>query len=201
MESLAFCFVSLVSGYVLGAFLPSYFKKKGENLATKEDIAELTKTAKEIEAKIDEGVWGRQRQWELKREVVLGAASRLAEAYDSLTSFGSAVKVSQGEDAKEWEKPLSEVTTRWVSANATLDETLLVIQIVCEEKTINVCNAFRKIAVDFAKKIALGDFGGVDDSILLLNLSLSAARNALREELGISPLPTPESRESSESNS
>jgi hypothetical protein len=35
-----------------GAYLGSYLKKKGENLATKEDIAELTRATKEIEAKI-----------------------------------------------------------------------------------------------------------------------------------------------------
>lgn len=35
-------FVSFFAGLLLGKFLPSYFSKKGENLATKEDISEIT---------------------------------------------------------------------------------------------------------------------------------------------------------------
>jgi len=33
---------------LLRAYLPSYFKKKGENLATKEDIAEITKQIEQV---------------------------------------------------------------------------------------------------------------------------------------------------------
>ncbi len=70
--------VSLVLALIVGAFLPAYFKKKGENLATKEDFSELkaqtaalAQTTKEIESKIDDQVWNRQRHWELKRDALL----------------------------------------------------------------------------------------------------------------------------------
>jgi hypothetical protein len=72
-------FVSLIASLIIGSFLPSYFRKKAENLATKEDIAELTKTAKEIEAKIDEKMWDRQRQWEMKREALLEGGRAIAD--------------------------------------------------------------------------------------------------------------------------
>ena len=39
--------LSLLFGY-LGVFFKSYSKKKGENLATKEDIAEITKKIEEV---------------------------------------------------------------------------------------------------------------------------------------------------------
>lgn len=35
-------FIGLLFGLILGSFLPKYFSKKGENLATKEDISEIT---------------------------------------------------------------------------------------------------------------------------------------------------------------
>lgn len=42
MENLFFAFVGLLFGLLINSFLPKYFGKKGENLATKEDISEIT---------------------------------------------------------------------------------------------------------------------------------------------------------------
>ena len=67
-----------------GAYLGAYLRKKGENLATDEDIEKLddqvrvvTTTAKEIEAKISDELWNRQKRWELKREVLFEASRSL----------------------------------------------------------------------------------------------------------------------------
>src|ERR1700733_10960347 len=74
-----------------GSFIGSYSKKKGENLATKEDFrelkaqtAELRQATKEIESKIEDQVWDRQRQWELKRDAVLGVIQALSATEDAL---------------------------------------------------------------------------------------------------------------------
>jgi hypothetical protein len=68
-----------------GAFLGFYLKKKGENLATHEDIDRLndqvrvvTTTTKEIEAKISGDLWDRQKQWELKRDALFEATRCIA---------------------------------------------------------------------------------------------------------------------------
>lgn len=42
IHDMASIFVSLIIGFLFGSFLPKYFSKKGENLATKEDISEIT---------------------------------------------------------------------------------------------------------------------------------------------------------------
>jgi hypothetical protein len=62
---------------ILVGYLTGYAKKKGENRAIHEDLGKLTdqvaavtKTAKEIEAKISSDLWDRQKRWELKREVL-----------------------------------------------------------------------------------------------------------------------------------
>jgi hypothetical protein len=51
-------FLIVVFAFLLGLFirefLPGYFRKKGENLATKEDIAELTKLQKGVEHQFNE---------------------------------------------------------------------------------------------------------------------------------------------------
>jgi hypothetical protein len=73
----------------LAAYLGSYLKKKGENLATHEDIDKLlaqvtavTQATKEIEAKISVDVWERQKKWEIKKDALLEAVKELAIAED-----------------------------------------------------------------------------------------------------------------------
>jgi hypothetical protein len=69
MDFLPILVTAVVAG--AGAYLGSYLKKKGENLATHEDVdklvaqvAAVTETTKQIESKISHDVWERQRKWE-----------------------------------------------------------------------------------------------------------------------------------------
>src|SRR5258708_5441631 len=70
-----------------GAYFGSYLKKKGENLATHEDINRLvdqvsavTKATKEIETKISNEVWERQTRWEVQKAAVLETLRDLASS-------------------------------------------------------------------------------------------------------------------------
>jgi uncharacterized protein YoxC len=72
----------LVTAVVAGgsAYFGSYLKKKGENLATHEDVdklvgqvAAVTQATKEIEAKISNDLWERERKWETKRDTLFEA--------------------------------------------------------------------------------------------------------------------------------
>src|SRR5208282_4811332 len=87
---------TLVSGGV-GLYLGAYLKKKGENLATHEDVDKLveqvravTTTTKEIEAKVSGEAWNRQRRWELKRGVLLEGAKKFAVWLDAFFALVSA---------------------------------------------------------------------------------------------------------------
>jgi hypothetical protein len=86
---------ALIVGF--GFYIRSYLIKKGEDLATKEDFkdlrsqtAELRRATKEIETKIDDQIWNRQRQWEMKKEIFLEAARAVAEADAALATTVSA---------------------------------------------------------------------------------------------------------------
>src|SRR5277367_6744106 len=90
----------------LGGFLAGYLKKKGENLATHEDISKVlvevratTQATKEIEAKISSEVWDRQKRWELKREVLLKILDKLSTAKTALTALYAHYKTEK--DATE----------------------------------------------------------------------------------------------------
>ncbi|MGH9599460.1 MAG: hypothetical protein ACRD27_06320 [Terracidiphilus sp.] len=77
-----------------GAYLGAYLKRKGENLATKQDIGELTKTTEEIKAKISDDVWDRQKQWEMRRDAILEANRAMHELDTALARFDSAHRSS-----------------------------------------------------------------------------------------------------------
>lgn len=80
---LALGLTTLVSAFV-GSYLASYLKKKGENLATHEDIDKLvdqvravTTATKEIEERIESSIWSKQRHWEMKRDALFASVQAL----------------------------------------------------------------------------------------------------------------------------
>jgi hypothetical protein len=82
--------LGLIAGFFVKS-LTAYSEEKGKNLATKEDFndlkeqtRELTHATKEIEAKIDDQVWNRQRQWEMKKEIFIEATRVVAKADETL---------------------------------------------------------------------------------------------------------------------
>lgn len=89
---------TLGSAFV-GSFLAAYLKKKGENLATHEDIDKLVdqiEATKKIEARIADDYWGRQKRWELQREIVLEALDRIAELQGESTKLTAATIAGRG---------------------------------------------------------------------------------------------------------
>lgn len=99
--------LSLAGGW-LGAYLGAYLKKKGENLATHEDIDKLvdqvravTQTTKEIEAKISDEVWNRQKRWEIKRDAIFEVVRALGDLEVALGRLISIYRVSVGKEQLE----------------------------------------------------------------------------------------------------
>jgi hypothetical protein len=95
-------FLTTTAGGWLGAFLGAYFKKKGENLATHEDINLLvhqvqavTTATQEIEAKISNEVWSRQRRWELRRDIMLQVVDGLSDASGDLAALTAGALLSE----------------------------------------------------------------------------------------------------------
>lgn len=77
---------------LVGGFLKSYLSKKGDNLATKEDIRDLvaqmklmTRTAEEIKTEASDAAWDRQKRWELKRDTVFETARKVADETEAMT--------------------------------------------------------------------------------------------------------------------
>src|ERR1700675_361379 len=95
MQYLMWGLTTLVGAFI-GSFLAGYLKKKGENLATHEDISKLvdqvravTTATKEIETKMSSDVWDRQKRWELRRDVIFEMARRTGRVMEALARLHS----------------------------------------------------------------------------------------------------------------
>jgi hypothetical protein len=129
---------ALASGF--GGYFGSYLKKKGENLATHEDLDKLvkqveatTEATKRIEASISNDVWDRQRHWELKKEAVFEVMRALGKADETL-HFASVAEVEarKPDNAGRFEQIKTESWDSFYSAIDDFDRKRALALIVCE---------------------------------------------------------------------
>lgn len=193
MEKLIALALTTLVGAFIGSYLASYLKKKGENLATHEDLDKLveqvravTTTTKEIEAKISTSVWDRQKRWEMKRDVLFEATKRLVAVQNALRALESAYQVHRqrerrGEavslDAKE------QAGAKWMDVSRIFDETCLLMGVACGKEVKDACDDVR----EFAGRIALGIYNEnleiYAKSVHELAKKSFAAMHAIRKEL------------------
>lgn len=117
-----------------GAYLGSYLKKKGENLATKEDFNELkeqtrqlTQTTKETEAKIADRIWNKQRQWEMKRDVISDIMKRVGVLNKALNEL----YITCGPHSQANDEERTNCYDRWFKERLDLDEERSSAKILC----------------------------------------------------------------------
>lgn len=113
-QGLILWFLVTLVGSFGGAWFGAYFKKKGENFATHEDIDKLvdqvkavTTATKQIEAKISDEVWDRQKRWEVKRDALIDGVKKLSALVDG----DEEARAYVGERAKEWNDAAVEFET------------------------------------------------------------------------------------------
>src|SRR5712691_1923628 len=70
--------VSLAGGWV-GAYFGAYFREKGKNLATREDLDRITRVTEEIRTQMSGDLWVRQRRWEVKLETYRTLLRQISE--------------------------------------------------------------------------------------------------------------------------
>jgi hypothetical protein len=66
LVSVLFMSMAFLLGLLIREFMPGYFRKKGENLATKEDIAEITRLQKTVEHRFNELIENSKQQHALR---------------------------------------------------------------------------------------------------------------------------------------
>jgi hypothetical protein len=185
-------------GSAFGAYLAGYMKKKGEHLATHEDIdkltdqvAAVTKTTKEIEAQIASGLWDRQKRWELKREVLFEATKRLAAVDDALNTYSSALRLELNKqvqkDSSAWLEEKLGILAKWSKASTAFDETKLFVGVVCGKETRDAVDALWEVVTRIGKGISK-DVTVYENARPEIYKKLLTVREAIRKELGIDAL-------------
>ena len=74
---------SLVVGWFIGSFFPSYFSEKGKNLATKEDIGKITTKIEEVKAALGSRLHIHQVRYEHEFKILLELSQKLVAARDA----------------------------------------------------------------------------------------------------------------------
>jgi len=179
----------------VGGYLRGYMSKKGENLATHEDIDKLveqvkavTQATKDIEARISDDVWNRQKRWEIKREALIEVVRSVSSASEALSSMGASYKgaVESGTpDASHWLSSKAAAIDVWNNADGAFRRAHAVAEIVCGpevKKTLNNLNLRIRTIVG---EIFKNDTSTYYTSLFDLNKDMEAVTAAARKELGI----------------
>jgi hypothetical protein len=188
-----FGLTALVSG--AGAYFGSYLKKKGENLATHEDIDKLleqvsavTKTTKEIEAKISDDVWSRQKRWEMKREVAFETAKKAARVTDRLSSLFAVCQTdsaSQNADNPERIKKRIETMHQYTDAANALDEVSSLVGLVFGIEVRKAVFNFSVTTRDVAQDVLKGKPDAYTAATKLFAKQAETITVTMRKEMGI----------------
>ena len=178
----------------IGAYIGSYLKRKGENLATREDIDALveqvsavTTATKEIEAKISNEVWDKQKRWELKREVLFETLKDIAMVKERLTALYLAFQKSEAQkDNSEKIEKLMQANKSWDEAADNLEKAAFLIALSCEDELKQLVQNFNLFNRNFGAKI----FEGQSKEEFLTSMKdFTSVSNAIvttmRKEMGI----------------
>lgn len=185
-------------GSWVGAYYGGYWKKKGEQAATHEDLQNVvkevravTKTTEEIKAEISGGLWDRQKRWEMRREAVFEMTRKIAGVDDALTSlhsmyqyYAALAETQQLVDSTAKAKDLRDVSVKWGKAADAYDETLTLMTIVGSR---NVYQSLRDLLI-FMRRLVPGIQQNPQhylDSAPELAKRLKNVQELLRKELGV----------------
>lgn len=183
--------VSVVLSLILGSFLPAYFKKKAENLATHEDLARLveqmeatTQATKSIEAQISNDAWDRQKQWELKRDAVISVMQAIGEADESL-QFASRAEVAQREDSAKYAGAALESWSKYYDAMKDFDQKRAVALIVCGRSINDSLMRVKRHLQSLASQIKEGTIQSYEEYQGEMGKDMALTFAYARKELGI----------------
>jgi hypothetical protein len=186
-----------------GAYLGSYLKRKGENLATREDVDKLliqlsavTQVTKVIEAKISNDVWERQRKWDIRRDALfegirsLGAVEDaldvLACTYVGMYSWKEGSPSADKETARlAWTNRQVEAIERYQKAKLDFEQARMLSSLVSSQAVSDRFDDFASLIARTADDIMSGR--NSEPTKLLPKTSLGGKRlvEAIREELGL----------------
>jgi hypothetical protein len=194
MENLIYGSLGILIGGFVG-YMNGYMRKKAENRAIHEDfqavLAELKETThatKEIEAKISDEVWNRQRKWEIKKEALFDATRGLVDfnnALIQLSSIDQAKKAHPHIPADVWLLQENQVMKTVMEATSSLQQITLLLSVTVGREVLIVFSKTDNILKDMSSKMGSGDFEGARALIDPMRKSMNDLIANIRAELGV----------------
>jgi hypothetical protein len=201
-----FLLAALASGF--GGYFGSYLKKKGENLATHEDLDRLVKqmeattnATKAIEARISNEVWNRQRQWELKRDALLEGGRALADLNTALMKLNAvySAKSSSKQMGSAFATQEEVAIDAFNKASYSFQRAQLVVSVVSGNELQKAFIAMETILKEISLEVVSGDTEKYSVALPKIKASATGVIQAIQAELDIEikGRATPRSNESS----
>ena len=191
------------------AYFGAYLKKKGENLATHEDIGKLvdqmknvTQATKEIEGKITDDFWGKQRRWELHRDILLAAIDSVADFQgdtNKLIALTHQEQISASDEDKiKFRELMVPVGKSLMDHAAALMRTRYRVALVSSSDIQSSINHISQGLLAIADVVAMRDFPRAVATASAVENEAMQTVTAIRAEFGFSPVGhTPQSSGSS----
>jgi len=183
---------SILVGAFVG-YLAGYMKKKGENLATKEDLDDLvkqvsavTQATKAIEAKITDQVRSRQRHWEMKRDSLFAALQALGRVDDALVGVADLLE-AEGKAANpdRLRSAKAEARAAWHRAISDFQEKRVMALVVCGKKTNAAFLNAGQQSKDCARKLFAGQSNSYEEAAPSLKPAIARVFAVIRRELAV----------------
>jgi hypothetical protein len=186
----------ILVGVIAFPYLKGYSTRKGENLATHDDIDKLvdqvkavTKATEEIKGEISRGLIDRQRVAEMKREVLFDTMRRVAAVYATINTLQAVLKSQLANQtfAKSVDGMQMKIdkNNKYFGAASDLEESRLFVEVTCSPQVTEAISKFSALATTIAGKINEGDaeiFNARIKEFLDLKDGVS---DAIRKELAI----------------
>jgi hypothetical protein len=163
---------------VFKPLIGSYAAKKGENLATKEDIAQLTKIVEGIKADISDKVWDRQRQWEMRRDAVADVFKSLGPLNQAIRDFELAYRIGE---TQAIEKAFKDVGSCWDGFECSRS----IADLVVGESLRNAMSECSSALLGGRNYFLMNDVDRLLDSMYERDRKINAVYAAARKELRI----------------
>ena len=180
---------ALASG--LGGYIGSYLRKKGENLATHEDLDKVvqqmeatTKATKAIEARISNEMWDRQKRWELRRDTVIGVIQAMTDARAGLMKYCATREVARGTEAPRAVETYHESMVEWNTKVTDFDSRRVVALLTCGKELNDALEKVRVRLRGAFSDIADNRAASYDDVGAGIKEATESALAAARAELG-----------------
>jgi len=187
---LAWVLGAVIAG--VGAYVGAYLRQKGQNFARREDLESLvqevkrvTQTAEDIKQEVSHGYWERQRQWEIKRDVLNQVAKSVKSLNVTLMGLAAVSSYFHMETLSLERQLASEKAGAWGEAFDEFDRVATLVAVSCEGPTINACNALYVYAQQIARRLTAGDEKAYEEQYHEFARLRWAITHAFRKELGI----------------